>query len=108
MRKPEDLIGLKSKSNHDNSYNNDNSGSGTSYTIRYSSADFLAEAVLIAGQPKFLVVDRNSGSISIKSSINMEGKILKPLKKEAYLSKAYSFLLEQEIYELKMSPEILH
>lgn len=99
MRKPEDLIGLKSKSNHDNSYNNDNSGSGTSYTIRYSSADFLAEAVLIAGQPKFLVVDRNSGSISIKSSINMEGKILKPLKKEAYLSKAYSFLLEQEIYE---------
>ena len=99
MRKPEDLIGLKSKSNHDNSNNNDNSGSGTSYTIRYSSADFLAEAVLIAGQPKFLVVDRNSGSISIKSSINMEGKILKPLKKEAYLSKAYSFLSEQEIYE---------
>ena len=105
MRKPEDLIGLKSNSNNDDSSskdnsnnNNDISGSGTSYAIRYSSADFLAEAVLIAGQPKFLVVKRNSGSISIQSSINVEGKILKPLKKEAYLSDPYSFLSEQEIH----------
>ena len=29
----------------------------------------------------------------------MEGKILKPLKKEAYLSDPYSFLSEQEIFE---------
>ena len=29
----------------------------------------------------------------------MEGKILKPLKKEAYLSNPYSFLSEQEIFE---------
>ena len=102
MRKPEDLIGRKSNSNNNdrsNSNNNDNSGSGSYYAIRYSSVDFLAEAVLIAGQPKFLVVDRNSGSISIKISINVEGKILKPLKKEAYLSDPYSFLSEQEIFE---------
>jgi hypothetical protein len=111
MRNPEDLIGLRSKSNsnngngdsrgndHNNSNNkNDKSGFDTSYAIRYSSADFLAEAVLIAGQPKFLVIERNVGSISIKSSINVEGKNLKPLQKEAYLSDPYSFVSEQEIY----------
>ena len=103
MRKPEDLIGRKSNTNNNDSdnsnSNNDNSGSGTAYTIRYSSVNFLAEAVLIAGQPMFLVVERDSGSISIKSSINVEGKNLKPLKKETYLSKAYSFSSEQEIFE---------
>jgi hypothetical protein len=111
MRKPEDLIGRKSKSHNDDSSNkgnnnnnnsnggNDNSGSGTSYAIRYSSADFLAEAILIAGQPIFLVVERDSSSISIKSSVKVEGKILKPLKKETYLSKPYSFSSEQEIFD---------
>ena len=96
MRKPEDLIGRKSNSNNNdrsNNNNNDNSGSGSYYAIRYSSVDFLAEAVLIAGEPKFLVFNRNSGSISIKISINVEGKILKPLKKEAYLSDPYSFFI---------------
>ncbi len=107
MRKPEDLIGLKSNTNNNDSdsndnnsnSNNDNSGSGTSYAIRYSSVDFLAEAILIAGQPMFLVVKRDCSSISIKSSINMEGKNLKPLKKETYLSKPYSFSSEQEIFD---------
>jgi hypothetical protein len=108
MRKPEDLIGRTSNSNNDDTgskgnnnnsnSSNDNSGSGTSYAIRYSSADFLAEAILIAGQPMFLVVERDSSSISIKSSVNVEGKILKPVKKEAYLSDPYSFLSEQEIH----------
>jgi hypothetical protein len=99
MKKPEDLIGRTSNSNNNSSSGNDNSGSGTSYAIRYSSADFLAEAILIAGQPMFLVVERDSSSISIKSSVNVEGKILKPLKKETYLSKPYSFSSEQEIFD---------
>jgi hypothetical protein len=98
MRNPEDLIGRKSNDNK-NSESTKN-GYDTFYTIRYSSVDFLAEAVLISGQPKFLVIERNFGSISIKSSINVEGKILKPLKKEAYLSKPYSFSSEQEILDL--------
>jgi len=105
MRKPEDLIGRKSNTNNNGSSSNnsnsdnDNSGSLSSHVIRYSSVDFLAEAVLISGQPKFLVVKRDCSSISVKSSINMEGKILKPLKKETYLSKPYSFSSEQEIFD---------
>ena len=97
MRNPEDLIGRKSTDNKNNE--SDNSGTINSHVIRYSSVDLLAEAVLIAGQPKFLVVEGNSGSISIKSSINAEGINLKPLKKEAYLSKPYSFSSEQEIFD---------
>jgi hypothetical protein len=101
MTNPEDLIGKKSKHDEDNNTNNNNdkNKSSTAYTIRYSSNDLLAEAVLIAGQPKFLVVARNSGSIYIESSINVEGKILKPLKKEAYLSRPYSFSSNDQAYE---------
>ena len=101
MVKPEDLIGKQSEreddDKNDKNDKNDKTKSGTSHVIRYSSSDLLAEAVLISGQPKFLVMERNSGFIRIESSINVEGKNLKPLKKEAYLSKPYSFLSEQEI-----------
>lgn len=101
MTNPEDLIGKESKHDEDNNTdnNNDKNKSSTAYAIRYSSNDLLAEALLITGQPKFLVVARNSGSIYIESSINVEGKILKPLKKEAYLSRPYSFLSNDQVYE---------
>lgn len=87
------------------SYISENNGnetkSSTSYVIRYSSRDCLAEAVLISSQPKFLVVEKKSGSICIENSINIDGKILKPLKKEAYLSKPYSFSSNDEVYKLE-------
>lgn len=99
MANPEDLIGRKSN-NRTNDYNDRGPDhTGHTFVIRYSSNDLLAEAILIAGQPKFLVVKRNGGgSISIESSINMGDKTLKPLRKESYLSKSYSFSSEKEIH----------
>ena len=85
-----DLIGKKSKENRsDTSVNR-------SYVPRYSSNDLLAEAVLIAGQPTFLVVRRDSGgAISIESSINLDDRILMPLGKDSCLYKLYSFSSEK-------------
>lgn len=116
MRTPEDLIGRKSNTNNNDSdsndnnsnCNNDNSGAGASYAIRYSSVKFLAEAVLIAGQPKFLVVERNSDSISIKSSINVEGKNLNPLKKRHIYLRYIHFRLNERFLNMEMKPEKLH
>jgi hypothetical protein len=96
MTRPEDLIGKESKQRNSN---NGNETDNQSYVIRYSSTDFLAEAVLIAGKPKFLVGKRNGDRVSIQNSISADGKILKPLRREAYLSKPYSFSSEQEVLE---------
>jgi hypothetical protein len=92
MRDPEDLIGKKSKDNRSDTASN------YSYVPRYSSNDLLAEAVLIAGQPRFLVSKRDGGSISIESSIKVDHKILIPLRRESYLSKPYSFSTEQQLH----------
>jgi hypothetical protein len=96
MTSPEDLIGERSKERNGN---NDTETDRRSYSIRYSSEDLLAEAVLIAGRPKFLVTKRNCDSVSIQSSISVDGRILRPLSTKAYLSKPYSFSSEQEISE---------
>lgn len=95
MGNPEDLIGRRSKNRKNDS---NDSGPGNTFVIRYTSNDLLAEAVLIAEQPKFLVVKRNSGTISIESSVNMGDKTLKPLRKKSYLSKPYSFSTEKEMH----------
>jgi hypothetical protein len=92
MRSPEDLIGMKSKKKKSDNNNH-------IYVPRYTSSNFLAEAVLIAGQPKFLVTKRDSINISIESSINTEDKILLPLRRESYLSKPYSFSIEKQLFE---------
>jgi hypothetical protein len=63
MISPEDLIGEKSKELNSN---NGIAKDKQSYSIRYSSENLLAEAVLIAGQPKFLVTKRNCDSVSIE------------------------------------------
>lgn len=98
MANPEDLIGRQSKADEENNRDN-TAGVTTNHVIRYSSNDLLAEAVLIAGQPKFLVVERNSGSIHVKDTIYVEGKNFRPLKKQAYHSEPYSFLSKDEIYD---------
>jgi hypothetical protein len=94
MTSPEELIGKKSKQQNNTK---DNTTDIQSYVLRYSSADLLAEAVLVAGQPKLLVAKKNCDSVSIQNSINIDGKILRPLKRAAYLSKPYTFSSEQEI-----------
>jgi hypothetical protein len=94
MISPEELIGEKSKELNSN---NGIAKDKQSYSIRYSSENLLAEAVLIAGQPKFLVTKRNCDSVSIQSFINVDGKILRPLERNSYLSKPYTFSSEQEI-----------
>src|ERR671910_2808444 len=96
MTSPEDLIGKKSKQRNSSK---DTATDKQSYVIRCSSTELIAEAVLIAGQPKFLIVKRNCDSVSIQNSINADGRLLKPLRREAYLSKPYSFSSEQEIFE---------
>jgi hypothetical protein len=94
MTSPEDLIGEKSKERNGN---NDTAIDKQSYSLRYSSEDLLAEAVIIAGQPKFLITKRNCDSVSIQSSIIVDGKILRPMRRAGYLSMPYSFSSEQEI-----------
>jgi hypothetical protein len=101
MVNTEKLIGEHSEEKDHDTKDDDSDRvkSSSNYVIRYSSKNLLAEAVLIADQPKFLVVERNSGSIHIENSINVEGKTLKPLKKEAYLTKPYSYLSKDQVYE---------
>ena len=94
MTSPEDLIGEKSKERNGN---NDMATDKQSCSIRYASENLLAEAVLIAGQPKFLITKRNCASVSIQSSISVDGRILRPLGRAGYLSMPYSFSSEQEI-----------
>ena len=96
MTSPEDLIGEKSKKRNGN---DEAATDKQSYSVRYSSENLLAEAVLIAGQPKFLVTKRDSGSVSTQSSISVDGRIIIPPGRAAYLSKPYSFSSEQEIAE---------
>jgi hypothetical protein len=63
---------------------------------KFSLHDMLAEAVLIGGQPYFLIATI-SGSVDIQRSIELEDKILIPLDKDAYINKAYSFLSEDHV-----------
>jgi hypothetical protein len=96
MTSPEELIGKKSKRHGSTK---EDTTDKQSYVIRYSSPNLLVEAVLIAGQPKFIVAKKNCDSVSIQDSIIADGRILKPLRGEAYLSKPYSFSSEQMITE---------
>ena len=64
---------------------------------KYSDGLLLAEAILIAGQPYFLLVSQNKEEISIVPSIKLEDKIIKPLTKDMYLSKPYIFTSEQNV-----------
>jgi hypothetical protein len=63
---------------------------------KFTLNGMLAEAVLIAHQPHFLIV-KDNGSVDIQRSIELEDKILIPLDKEAYINKAYSFLSEDDV-----------
>ena len=67
------------------------------YLPKYSDGLLLAEAILIAGQPYFLLVSQNKEEISIVPSIKLEDKIIKPLTKDMYLSKPYIFTSEQNV-----------
>jgi hypothetical protein len=63
---------------------------------KFSLHDMLAEAVLIGGQPYFLIATI-SGSVDIQRSIELADKILIPLDKDAYINKPYSFLSEDHV-----------
>jgi hypothetical protein len=95
--RPEDLIGKKSKNKRSDKHD---IAAIHSYVPRYSSHDLLAEAVLIAGQPKFLVIRKDVDQIYIENSIELDDNILFPLRKESYLSKPYSFSSENQVREL--------
>jgi hypothetical protein len=64
---------------------------------KYSNG-LLAEAILIAGRPYFLVSE-NKEEISIVPSIELEDKIIKPLTQDMYISRPYTFTSEQEVRE---------
>src|SRR5829696_1388821 len=64
------------------------------YMQKYSNG-LLAEAVLIAGQPYFLVSE--NAEISIVPSIDLEDRVIKPLEQDSYLSGSYTFTSEQEL-----------
>jgi len=63
-----------------------------SYVQKYSNEKLIAEAVLIGGLPKFLVLNEDDSSISIQDSIELEDKkILKPAEVDSYVNRPYSF-----------------
>lgn len=65
------------------------------YIQKYSNGR-LAESVIIAGHPCFLLADKN-GNITIEDQLEFEDKILKPLEASMYLNKAYSFASREEL-----------
>jgi hypothetical protein len=68
------------------------------YQAKYSNKLLLAESVLIAGEPYFLVT--RAGEITIETSIQLtDNKILMPLEIESYLSKPYSFPSSEEVQQ---------
>src|ERR671924_244660 len=67
---------VKKKVKPKNTKDKDNEGKREECLQKYSNG-LLAEAILIAGQPYFLV--SKNGKISIVPSIELEDKIIKPL-----------------------------
>jgi hypothetical protein len=63
-----------------------------SYVQKFSSETTLAEAILIAGHPAFIISHKTSPSkLSILSSIELEDRIIKPLESESYINRPYAF-----------------
>ncbi len=79
------------------------------YLQRYRSNDTFAEAVLIAGQPAFLV-SNNEAQVSIQTSIELERigesgfettvKKLKPFEARSYINRPYSFNSPKQVNEI--------
>jgi hypothetical protein len=69
---------------------------------KYSDTTMLAESVLVGGIPMFIVSERNGGTsrITVTDCIDLENKIIKPLKESAYLNRPYSFASSDQINEL--------
>jgi hypothetical protein len=66
------------------------------YMQKYSNEQLIAEAVLIAGRPYFLVSRR--GDIQIEQLIKLDdNKIIMPLEFDSYLSKPYCFSSIEEV-----------
>src|SRR5215210_7107517 len=78
-----------------NTKDKDNDHKREVFLQKYTNG-LLAEAVLIAGRPYFLVSE-NKEEISIVQSIELEDKIVKPLTQDMYLSRPYTFTSEQEV-----------
>ncbi len=72
------------------------------YMQKYSDDTILAEAVLIAGVPMFIVseLQANETKITITDCIDLEYKVIKPLKEFAYLNRPYSFASSDQINKL--------
>jgi hypothetical protein len=64
------------------------------YLQKYSKG-VLAEAVLIAGKPVFLV--SRYGAISVEHSIEVQNILIKPLEANSYLSQPYTFASEVDL-----------
>src|SRR5437867_643285 len=69
------------------------------YLQRICTAEFFAEAVLVAGLPKFLLANDGTGEVSIADFIPLgkEGKIAYPLAAESYINKPYTFNSQLEL-----------
>jgi hypothetical protein len=83
-----------------------------SYLQKFSQGlAFLAEGILIAGRPHFLV--SKEGVISVEGSIELENTLIKPLEVNSYLSKPYAFASEADLKSYidkaqQESPETLY
>src|SRR5437879_276759 len=69
------------------------------YAQKYSNDKLLAEAVLIGGNPKFLVSHKFNSSISICDDIELQDKIVKPFEAISYINRPYSFSSEAQLNE---------
>ncbi len=69
------------------------------YVQKYSNDKLLAEAVLIGGNPKFLVSHKFNSSISICDNIELQDKIVKPFEANSYINRPYPFSSEARLNE---------
>jgi hypothetical protein len=65
------------------------------YMQKYSNGR-LAEAVILAGKPCFLIADRE-GNIRTTEQLELEDKIVKPLEFGMYMNKPYAFSSIEEL-----------
>jgi hypothetical protein len=106
----QDLVGKKSPDNNSINYDFDSGardnilydeigkGHRVQYIQRYTFGESLAEAAIISGEPKFLVTQ--NGKINIINQLKLNKEVIRPLREESYLNKAYVFGSSQDVQSI--------
>ena len=66
------------------------------YVQKYRGNDFLSEAVIIEGKPHFAIARDKGDSITLESSIEVNGEIFLPPIQRMYLNRPYIFESKEE------------